>query len=168
MSKKEDTNNQEPSKRSLAWIWILLVGAAVIGGYCYWQNIMMENTETYSYSRHNPNENEIDSFGKAFLDSLRSASNDVPNQETAKSSSRQGSSYNSYDYEDDDDDELDDDPEYRPGGKYDPAHYHTDYGKDEEQRRRNFIDNDGWDEVDGYDEYYGYEHENERSAQWDD
>lgn len=62
----------------------------------------------------------------------------------------------------------DDDPECRPGGKYDTAKYHTDYGRDEEQRRRNFIDNDGWDEVDGYDEYYGYEHENARSDQWKD
>ena len=80
----------------------------------------------------------------------------------------------SYDYEDEEDDEeeYDDEeddlykhPEYRPGGKYDPAKYHMDYAG-EEKRRRRYIDNDGFDDDDGYDEWYGYQHEYERSARW--
>jgi len=56
------------------------------------------------------------------------------------------------------DEDLTGDPEYRKGGKYDPEKYHTDYTKDEdgERRRREYIDANGYDDIDDYDEFYGY------------
>lgn len=158
----QNINNNEPPKRNHAWLWILLAGAAIIGGYCLWQNTKPKKTVPYSFPEHwqDSTDNEIDSANNVVSDTIVSESNKA----TAKFSSHQSSSSNSYD----DDDEPNDDPEYREGGKYDPALYHTDYGKDQEERRRRFINNDGFDDDDGYDEYRGYEHENERSAQWDD
>ena len=44
---------------------------------------------------------------------------------------------------------------YKKGSKYDPRLYHTDYAGMEEERRE-FIDNDGYDDNDAYDEFYGY------------
>lgn len=162
MSKKENPINQQPHKRNLAWLWILLVGVVIIGGICLWQNTKPKKIEPYCYPEYwqDSTDNEIDTAKNVVSDTIVSETNKA----TAKSSSRQSPSSYSYD----DDDELNDDPEYREGGKYDPALYHTDYGKDQEERRRRFIDNDGFDDDDGYDEYRGYEHENERSAQWDD
>lgn len=98
------------------------------------------------------------------MDTIALNDKDVASRTVLKSNGC-SSYYSDYDSEDD---ELKDDPEYREGGKYDPALYHTDYGKDQEERRRRFIDNDGFDDDDGYDEYYGYEHENARSDQWKD
>lgn len=159
MEKKESSNNQQP-KRNRAWLWILLIGAAIIGGICLWQNMKPKKIEPYSYTEYwqDSTENEVDSVDNVVSDTIVSETN------KAKSSSNQSSSSYSYD----DDEELSDDPEYREGGKYDPAKYHTDYSENQEERRRRFIDNDSFDDDDGYDEYRGYEHENERSAQWDD
>lgn len=162
MSNKDNTNNQEPPKRNRTWLWILLVGVVIIGGICLWQNMKPKKIEPYSYTEYwqDSTDNEIDSANNVVSDTIVSETNKA----TAKSSSHQSSSSYSYD----DGNELKDDPEYREGGKYDPAKYHTDYSEDQEERRRRFIDNDGFDDDDGYDEYRGYEHENERSAQWDD
>lgn len=162
MSYTDNTNNQEQPKRNRAWLWILLVGVVIIGGICLWQNMKPKKIEPYSYPEYwqDSTDNEVDSADIVVSDTIVSETN----KGTTQSSSHQSSSSYSYD----DEDELNDDPEYREGGKYDPALYHTDYGKDQEERRRRFIDNDGFDDDDGYDEYRGYEHENERSAQWDD
>ncbi len=99
-------------------------------------------TEPYSYPEYwqDSTENKVDSADNVVLDTIFSGTNKA----AAKTSSRQSSSY-SYD----NDDEQNYDPEYREGGKYDPAKYHTDYSKDQEERRRRFIDNDGFDDDDG-------------------
>lgn len=167
MSNQEHTNNQQPPKRNLTWLWIVLVDAALIGGYCYWQNTKPKKPETFDLPETwvDSVAREMDSARNAALDTIKYETNEVSNKTATNTSSHQSPSSYSYD---DDDDEQNDDPEYREGGKYDPALYHTDYGKDQEERRRRYIDNDGFDDDDGYDEYRGYEHENERSAQWDD
>lgn len=166
MSDKEINNNQQQPRRGRAWLWILLLGAVVIGGFCFWQNMKPKKTLPYSFPEYwqDSTENMTDSANSVVSDTIMAETNEKTGKTTARASNYQSSS--SYSYEDED--ELTDDPEYREGGKYDPALYHTDYGKDQEERRRRFIDNDGFDDDDGYDEYRGYEHENERSAQWDD
>ena len=166
MEKKESPNNQQPPKRNRAWLWILLAAIAIIGGICLWQNMKPKKAEPFRYPEYwqDSTEYEVDSADSVVSDTLAADNKDASNKATTNTSSHQSSSSYSYD----DDEELKDDPEYREGGKYDPALYHTDYGEDQEERRRRFIDNDGFDDDDGYDEYRGYEHENERSAQWDD
>lgn len=57
-----------------------------------------------------------------------------------------------YDISDDCDDDNREDDDH-----YDPELYHTDYDNFQEDRRRSYIDNDGYDDDDGYDEYYGYD-----------
>ncbi len=171
MNNKE---NEEYKKKRNERRLILLIGFIVIGG------VVLFNLDAFMWA-----------FGIEKKTSIvfdEDESTDVLSDETAMDSSiivldtigpndrkditkksSQSNRYNSsssYSY--DDDDELNDDPEYREGGKYDPAKYHTDYSDDQEERRRRFIDNDGFDDDDGYDEYRGYEHEYERSAQWDD
>lgn len=167
MSNQENTNTQQPPKRNLTWLWILLVGVVIIGGYCYWLNTKTADIDSFDLPETwmDSVAREMDSVRRAALDTTMTETKEVSNKPSTSTHYNQSSSSYSYD---DDDDELNDDPEYREGGKYDPAKYHTDYSEDQEERRRRFIDNDGFDDDDGYDEYRGYEHENERSAQWDD
>lgn len=153
-----ENQNKKPQKdnKNRKVLFFLFIACSAIGGFFYWHE---------NYSR----DSEDNNIGVYFRDTLTveadSSLCDTVSEQTEQNSSSAKTSTakksSSYSY-DEDEDEIDDDPEYRKGGKYDPALYHTDYSKDQEARRRRYIDNDGWDDDDGYDEYYGYEHEYER------
>jgi len=148
--------------KSLRWLLILFFACCIIGGYCFWQyNKNKDKTPTCTDSidyKSLDEKHDTIAVTDTIIESV-SKKKQKSSSEINRTNHSPSSYYN---------DEEDDDDEYCEGGKYDPAKYHTDYSKDQESRRRRYIDNDGFDEDDGYDEYRGYEHEDERSSQWDD